>query len=59
MTAVVIAVSGPTYARLTQIQGVMRAAKQRQVTYSEVVDELIKVWDQTAALLDDLKGAGR
>jgi hypothetical protein len=52
-------VARPTYARLTEIKEQMQApeVKDRQVTYSEVLDELVRHWRATGQL--DVKEAGR
>jgi hypothetical protein len=54
-------VARPTYARLTEIKEQMEApeVKDRQVTYSEVLDELVKHWQATEQLARDVREAGR
>lgn len=38
-------VSPATYARVTTIKQAMEGKKQRQVTYSEVLDQLAETWE--------------
>lgn len=46
-----------TYARVTAIKQEMEREKQRQVTYDEVLGELVKLWDTTGALMADVRKA--
>jgi hypothetical protein len=53
-------ITPPVYARLEAIKQVMQREKQRQVTYSEVLDELARAYEMLldaaaqAAARDDL-----
>jgi hypothetical protein len=40
----VMRVSPVTYQRVTDIKTAMQDAKRRQVTYSEVLDQLVETW---------------
>lgn len=42
--AKVMSVPGPVYRRLTEIKNQRTAQKRRQVTYGEVLEELLDVW---------------
>jgi hypothetical protein len=54
-----IKVSPLTYRELTAVKNELAAAKQRQVTYSEAIDELVHRYRAPAELLRDVKEAGR
>jgi hypothetical protein len=51
--------SRPAHALLTVVKRELEEGKGRQVTYSEVVEELVRHWDATRRLVDDVKRAGR
>jgi hypothetical protein len=39
-------ISEPVHARLTAIQARLQAARGRRVSYSEVLEQLLELWDQ-------------
>lgn len=55
----VIKVGGATHQRVTAVKRQLEQARGRQVTYAEVVDELVRHWEASARLLQDVKEAGR
>lgn len=46
-----IRVSTATHRRVTAVKQLMEAAEQRQVTYSECVDLLVRHWEATGRLV--------
>ena len=44
-----------TYARVTAIKQEMERKKQRQVTYDEVLGELVRVFEATSGLMRDIR----
>lgn len=41
-----LGISAAVYDRLTGMRATMRAARQRRVTYSEVIERLLQFWDE-------------
>jgi hypothetical protein len=48
----VIKVTAPTRRRLDVIRGALEDSKDREVTWSEVLDHLAEAWDRWQALAD-------
>jgi hypothetical protein len=55
MAAEVLRVSRPVKTAFDAVQVNMTAVKGRQVTQSEVLEELLKCWEQTGALVRDIR----
>jgi hypothetical protein len=55
----VIRLSPIVYARVTAIKKTLTAEKQRQVTYTEVVNELVECWEVSDRVRADIAKAGK
>jgi len=56
---VTLKVGQTSYRKLTAIQAQMATSRGRLVTYAEVIEELIRLWESTRAPAGDVQEAGR
>ena len=54
-----VSIADPTYRALARIKAELTALRGRQVTYTEVIDELLEHWEATSAMVRDAKAGGQ
>ena len=59
MEQVKMSVGRPTYDKLARIKAAAQRERGRQVTFAEVLDDLVRHWEATEQLVRDAQEAGR